>query len=112
MKRNKTYIILIILFVIFGSYFTSWFTIAVENRSGTTIESLEIENRFVHKKFVSVPNDTVIRIKAFIPFDRKVQVRSLTEASIQNYIFTAENAYAGTKYNTVLIQDGISRVSP
>jgi hypothetical protein len=84
----------------------------VENRSGATIETLEIENRFIHKQFEKVQNDSVILIKAFIPFDRKIQVRSTTDSSIQNYIFTAENAYAGSKYNTVIIQEGISRVSP
>lgn len=110
-RQQRTYIFLIILFVLAGMYFTSYFTIAIENRSGQVIDKLELDNRFKQAVWTNIPPDSVIVIKAFIPFDRQVKVRTESGAGIRHYMFTAENAYAGTKYNTLVIEAGISRES-
>lgn len=109
-KQQRTYIFLLVLFVLGGLYFTSWFSIAIENRSGKPIDKLELENRFKHQAWTHIPSDSIIVVKAFIPFNRLVRVRVEAGGSIQHYTFTVENAYAGTRYNTLVIEEGISRV--
>ncbi len=101
--NKRTAIFVLVLVLLLTAYLYSCNKMVVFNHSGTTLESINIETEFMHKKLTTLDTNEVLRFTVFSPFDKSVKIKVQQPDRINSIRFSLQGFFLGENLNQVEI---------